>query len=246
MKSRIIIIIVTLVFNFNFVNAQIHKYAPEVVLIGVGEKNPTFDETRYPDLKFYYTPKLISEVSSKIFTKNSGIILSGTPEFVKTIWNNKNFKNGFMLFDKNGVCVSMGYDIMRQNDIGSRLCADKSKLSDNLRNYVKKGKTGKMSKKEMKLKKSNFMVGYKMPKYNVTNLDGESVGISSICDSGKPTLVIFFNIPKNLDLNVASKIQHKKTGKGFFKAMVEGARGSKQQNLFIELESEFFQYDARQ
>lgn len=238
MKTKIIIITVTLIFNLNFVNSQIHKYAPEVVLIGVGEKNATFDETKYPNLKFYYTPELSSEDSGKNF--------SGTPEFVKTIWNNKNFNYGFMLFDKNGVCVTMGYDIMRQKDIGARLCVDKSKLSNHLKKYVKKGKTGKVSKKEMKLRKSNFMVGHKMPKYNVTNLDGESTEISSISDSGKPTLIIFFNIPKNADFNVASKIQDKKTGKGFFKAMIKGYSASKGQNLFIQLESEFFQYDARQ
>ena len=244
MKSRIIISIVTLVFNLNFVNAQIHKYAPDVVLIGIGEKNATFNESRYPDLKFYYTPELTIKTPGN---RMNNAVVEGEPEFIQTIWNNKNFKNGFMLFDKNGVCAAMGYDIMRQKDIGARGCADKKSLNDHLKTYVKKGKTMKKSTKEMKLKKSNFFVGYEMPEFKVKNANGEAFSITSITKSGKPTLVIFFHIPANLDLNAGKKGDYSKsTGKSFFKAMIKGAKGAKNQRLFPELESEFFQYDARE
>lgn len=238
MKTKIYLLAFVMLFSLNFASAQIHKYAPEVVLIGVGEKNASFDEARFPDLKFYYTPELSSA--------DEGVTFTGSPEFVKTIWNDKSFKDGFMLFDKNGVCVTMGYDINRQNDIGGRMCTDKKTLNDHLRTYVKKGKTGKASSKDMKMKKSDFMLAHKMPEYDVNNSAGDTVKVSSICESGKPVLVIFFNIPKAVDLNAANQAGNKKTGRGFLNAMKQGAGGAKQQKLFVELESEFFQYDARQ
>ena len=243
MKTKITLITLALIFSANFLIAQIHKYAPEVYLVGVGEKNATLDESKFPNLKFFYTPELIADAE---VSGQEKVNVSGEPEFLKNLWNDKNMKGAFMLFDKNGVCVAQGYDIMRQNDIGGRLCADQKSLNDHLISYVKKEKTGKESSKEMKLKKSDFMVGHKINEFNVVSLTGEKTGIKTLTESGKPALVIFFQIPKDFDLNAVAENTGKKKGKAFLNAMSQGAAGSKYKRLFVQLESEFFQYDARQ
>ncbi|MFC0876650.1 hypothetical protein ACE01N_08645 [Saccharicrinis sp. FJH2] len=235
------------------VNAQkLSKMPPKVVLIGIGAKNPTFNEAQYPHLKIYYTPEL-TPVKNATETQNAAASLSGAvkftydgqPEFLKNIWNDKNIDEAFMLFDKNGLCVAQGYDVDKQGDIASRLCTDKKPLADHIKDCVKKGKTGKAEKKEMKLKKSDFMVGYSFPEFNLSDTDGNSTTISEVLN-GEPTLVIFFNIPDNMDLNAAKESGEGKSGKAFLKSMVSGAAGAGKSGVFLALESQVYDYDARE
>ncbi|NOQ23945.1 MAG: hypothetical protein GQ564_01165 [Bacteroidales bacterium] len=235
LKNLLLIAILTL-GNFT-VFAQISKIAPKVVVLGIGEKNPTLDENQYPNLGFYYTPELKNNIEETF---------SGEPEFLATLWNDKNLKETFMLFDKNGVCVTQGYRLLSQNnDIGAKLCVDKDNLQNHLKSYVKKGKVGKESSKEMKLKKSDYMIGYKMPEFNVTTPSGEEVFFSSIIE-GQATLVVFFQISSDIDIAEGKKAdQSGKSGRAFMSTMVEGATGSRLTKVFINLESQFFNYDAR-
>lgn len=253
MKIKNLFLIAILTLGSFSVFAQISKLAPKVVVLGIGEKNPTLDETQYPNLKFYYTPDLKSKAEVGA-TKKALISMSdgaketftGKPEFLAKLWNGKNMKEAFMLFDKNGVCVTQGYHILQQNDdIGARLCVDKKPLKNSLKTYVKKRKEGKASKKEMKLKKSNFMIGHKMPEFNVVSPKGEEVSFSSIV-KGQPTLVIFFQLSKDIDIAEAKKSdQSKKSAKSFMSTMIKGAAGSSLTGLFDNLESQFFNYDIR-
>ena len=254
MKLKNLFLIAILTLGSFTVFAQIGKLAPKVVVLGIGEKNPTINESQYPNLKFYYTPELISNTSADATTKaalsmsdDAKETFSGEPEFVATLWNDKNMKEAFMLFDKNGVCVTQGYRLLSQkSDIGAKLCVDKEALQNHLKTYVKKGKEGKVSKKEMKLKKSDFMIGYKMPEFNVTNPSGEEVSFSSIVE-GQATLIIFFQLSSDIDIAEGKEAdQSNKSGKQFFAAMAQGAAGSSSTRIFKELESQFFNYDARE
>jgi len=241
MKLKNLLFIAILTLGSSTLFAQISKIAPKVVILGIGEKNPTLDESQYPNLEFYYTSALISNA-----TIDDKETFSGEPEFLATLWNDKNMKEAFMLFDKNGVCVTQGYRILSQNaDIGAKLCVDKDNLQNHLKNYVKKGKEGKESSKEMKLKKSDFMIGYKMPEFNVVTPTGEEKSINSIL-TGQPTLIVFFQLSSDIDIAEGKEAdQSGKSGKQFFAAMAQGAAGSKTTKLFVNLESQFFNYDTR-
>ena len=236
MKLKKLFLIAVLSLASFTVFAQISKLAPKVVVLGVGEKNPTLDESQYPNIKFYYTPEL----------KDNAETFSGKPEFLATLWNDKNLKETFMLFDKNGVCVTQGYRLLSQNsDIGAKLCVDKEALQNHLKSYVKKGKEGKESTKEMKLKKSDYMIGYKMPEFNVSTPSGEEVSFSSIVE-GQATLVVFFQLSSDIDIAEGKKAdQSGKSGRAFMSAMAQGAVGSGVTKLFDNLESQFFNYDTR-
>lgn len=254
MKLKNLILIAVLTLGSFTVFAQISKLAPKVVVLGIGEKNSTLDESQYPNLKFYYTPELISNTTANATSKaalsmadDAKETFSGKPEFLATLWNDKNMKEAFMLFDKNGVCVTQGYRLLSQrDDIGAKLCVDKENLQNHLKTYVKKEKEGKESSKEMKLKKSDFMIGYKMPEFNVTAPSGEEISFNSIVE-GQATLIIFFQLSSDIDIAEGKKAdQSDKSGKEFFASMTQAASGSSLTKLFINLESQFFNYDARE
>lgn len=234
---------------------QIYNMAPKVVMLGIGEKNPTLDESKYPNLEFYYTPGLNSQAKGGKAVKAFGAMsggaketYAGKPEFVAEMWNEKDMDGSFMLFDKNGLCVTQGYNILQQDsDIGERLCADKNPLRDHLKKYVKKEKTGKATRKKMKLKKSDFMVGREMPGFDVITLDGNSIPVNDVTNSGEPTLVVFFHLPEDLDIDEAEEAdQNKKSGKGFLSSMAQGAAGASVTNIFENLESQFFNNEVRE
>lgn len=253
MKLKNLFLITVLTLGSFTVFAQVSKLAPNVVVIGVGEKNPTLDESTYPNLKFYYTPGLISNADDNATTKVHISItngpqekFSGKPEFLATLWNDKNLKESFMLFDKNGVCVTQGYRLLSQGgDIGAKMCIDKDPLRNHLKTYVKKGKEGKESSKEMKMKKSNYLIGHKMPEFNVSTPSGEEVSFNSIV-KGQATLVVFFQLPSDIDIEEGKKAdQSDKSGKALFSTMIQASEGANLTGLFDNLESQFFNYDTR-
>ena len=251
MCKKSLIVFLILVFAFSGLSFAKSKTAiPKVVMLGIGAKNPTLDESRFPHLNFYYTPGLVSkaQVSSnvKALAALSGIAketFEGEPKLLADIWNEKG--EVFMLFDNQSVCATLGYNILQQDDILKRLCADRKSLADNFKLYVKKGKTVKPAKKAMKLKKSDFMVGHKFPNFQVSDPSGNITNINTVL-SGQPTLVILFQLSPDLDINAAKESQAEASGKAFAKAMLAGAAGGKATGLFEQIEGQLFGYDARE
>ena len=236
------------------ISSLIFGQTPKVVVLGIGEKNETLDESLYPNLEFYYTPNLESKAkansTAKAFASMAGAAketFEGEPEFLAELWNEKDLKNGFMLFDKEGVCATQGYHILQQgNNIEKRRCVDNDKLSDHFKKYVKKEKTAKPAKRDMKLRKDDFMVGHEMPDFKVVSVDGEEKSIQSVIN-GEPTLVVFFQLSKDIDIAEGKKAdQSDKSGKQLFNTMTQAAAGADVENLFVQLEGQLFNYDARQ
>ena len=83
------------------------------------------------------------------------------------------------------------------------------------------------------------MVGNKLPDFNVVDVDGNAISINSIINN-EPTLIVFFNLPKNIDINKA-KAEKAATVKSMFSA----ASGSSISSLFINLESQIFNNNIR-
>jgi len=247
-----IALILVMVFSIGVSFAQIKKYPPKVVIIGIGEKNPTFNEQQYPNLKFYYTPQLVPQnenlsesasATASLLSESVKILYKGEPEFLSNLWNDVINNGFFMLFDNESRCYTLGYDILRQNDdIDNRLCIDKKTLNENVKAVVKKGKVIKQNKKEIIVQEKKFdktMVGNKLPDFNVVDVDGNTISINSIINN-EPTLIVFFNLPKNIDINKA-KAEKAATVKSMFSA----ASGSSISSLFINLESQIFNNNIR-
>jgi uncharacterized protein YnzC (UPF0291/DUF896 family) len=261
MKKITLLLTALLVFGVSF--AQLKKYPPKVIIIGVGEKNPTFDESRFPHIKFYYTPTL-KPVNDDISEEgNAGLALleathqfTGEPEFVRNFWNLISSNKVFMLFDKESRCYTLGPDILPRNgDLNQAACANDKVLGVNVKDVIKKGKTVKQNKKAINLvppettnkkvsisfkdyykKFKKTMVGNKLPDFEIVDPEGNPTTISAAMNN-EPTLVLFFEIPKNLDL-VKAYSEKVSTGKAALSAMA----GSKFEAIYIEIEAQIFKY----
>jgi len=252
MKTRNLLIIGMLIFA-NSVFAGKGVDVPEVIVIGVGEKNPTFNEAQYPHIKFYYTPGLKSQAQAGSAAK-SVIALSGAaretfagdPQFLADVNDDHELKGSFFVFDKNGVCYSHGYDIGRRGAYLKTVGIDGNALEDTFKELIKKEKVAKENTKEMKLKKEDFMMGRKMPEYNISDVSGNEVSIKSITESGKPVIIIFIQLPSDIDIQEAKESGKGKSGKAFGASMLAGTAGATTTALCENIESEFFAYDARE
>ncbi|NPA35908.1 MAG: hypothetical protein GXO47_03560 [Chlorobi bacterium] len=165
------------------------KYKPDVVVLFLGEKNPTFDESKYPDLKFYYLPEIKmvpsretkekKTIAGKIIKATFGStpdnIPTGQPEEIIKLGVNE--KDAF-LFDKNGTFTGSawgGFDIAERgiNEQAFLTCGKRktvttdgkyyeySKFEDLAKNYIKKGKTNNKKINNGKPKKNSNPDHYK-------------------------------------------------------------------------------------
>jgi len=260
--KKVTLLLVSL-FLFGVTFGQVKKYPPKVVFIGVGEKNPTFNESRYPNVKFYYTPTLtpandsISEITNAALSLlESTHIYKGDPEFVRNYWNLISSNKTFMLFDKESRCYTVGPDILRRgDDINQAICANDNTLGDNVKTVIKKGKVAKQNKKPIDLvpaekskkkfsisvkdyykKFAKTMPGNKLPDFNIVDAKGNATTINAVINN-EPTLVLFFEISKNIDLEKAYS-EKVSTGKSMFSA----AAGASFEQIFIEIEAQIFNY----
>ncbi|MFT7280601.1 MAG: hypothetical protein ACI9DM_000320 [Cyclobacteriaceae bacterium] len=254
--------IVTLLLLVFVVLAGKPPVVPEVILIGVGEKNPTFNESLYPHLKFYYTPGLQSQAAvgsrgkSLMALTGSAIRESfvGDPKFLQDVNDEFEMKGTWFIFDKNGVCYNHGYDIGRRGEYLKIVGVNKksTEIGDTFIELMKKDKTAKLSAKNIVIRKNalsvneDFLIGQKMPEYKVYDLKNESVSIKSITESGKPVILIFFQLPSDIDMQEAKESGAGKTGKQFGAAIAAGAAGATLTGMCETIESEFFGYDARE
>lgn len=242
----------------------VKKNELRVVMLGIGAKNPTFDESRFPHLTFVYTPGLVSQAKLS-GTGKAAVALApgaretfkGTPEVLERWWDAKDIRSHALLFDKNGICSWEG-NVSGRDMLGTQGCPKKTKLGEMMARLVYNGETTKPDPKkkfrpEKKLLSKDFfnpqhdpLLRIKMPEFDVTTLSGETKKISSLIETGRPTLVVFFQITPDADLQEAKESHKGKSGKEFFAAMVRGAAGSKLEQLFIDIESALFRYDARE
>jgi len=198
------------------------KDAPDVVCIHLGEKNPTFDEEAYPDLEFFYAPKivltgdhpdggwkaegtpevLVPWVNARIKGRKIGIKKLATVQKVEKVGIRNHYG---ILFDKNDIAAWEG--TITNNDpgmaevegwirgSGGAIVGKKKsvQLVESLKKIVRKGKTSKVAKgKTFEPGKRNPVVGIKMPDFDVTSSAGKTESINSIISGNKAPTLVMF------------------------------------------------------
>ncbi len=197
------------------------KMAPQIVVVNLGPKNPHFDESIYPHLKFYYLPDLKADLPHP-GAINGKFRMEGAPDFFVKAYNDGHIKQyGFMLFDKNGICFTEGNNFLEAIDIGKAMCSNGKSLGDNIKEVVKKGKTAKVKQGPLPWNKSNvslkvglrhsavvkraFLTGHSFPAgLKAETPDGKQVGLEKAV-KGHPTLVTFVYIPPSGNLETLDK-----------------------------------------
>lgn len=228
------------------------KWDLDVIMVGIGAKNPTFEESRFPDLQIVYTPGLVSQAQTggtgkaALSLLGGREIFKGSPKILEEWWEKTDLRNHTILFDKNGVGSWEGFVGRRGGILSSAGYGKKEGLDKMLKLICKKGKTTKpKAKKKFKPKKVDAILNRKMPDFDVVTVSNETKSISSFIDNGRPTLVVFFQISPDADLQEAKESGKGKSGKQFMKAMVRGAAGGAWETTFVSIESELFSFDAR-
>jgi antitoxin component YwqK of YwqJK toxin-antitoxin module len=174
----------SLLFTFS-IFGQVSKYPPKAVVVTLGEKHPDFDDSKYPNVDFYYVIK-------KKY-KNPEGMLQGINE------------GDIFLFDKNGVLINF-LQYSYNSDLGQAFYSRKRKkvvtddqefdytyLDDYTKTYIKKGKV--MKEKNVKSKHperlSKDYMSSKLPDFKVTDKEGKEYSFNDIVSENPLTLVCF-------------------------------------------------------
>jgi hypothetical protein len=150
-----------------------HKSAPdETIIVIVGKPNPTFNESQYPHLRFYYLPDVSFIVDDKAktkvklsgFSQETTATYYGEPEFIVRFGSKRHIASDNAVYgivvDKNGVVAyqrAFSNSLAAHNDnsdemnwtilsVARKGIGQKGPLEDYLKDYVEKGKEMKLDK----------------------------------------------------------------------------------------------------
>jgi len=210
------------------------KPAPQVIVVGMGAKNATFDESKFPNLTFVYTPNLVStsDISATAsaamsafgggFTREE---FRGDPDWMAKWSRKQRLVSHAVLFDKEGVGYWEG-DIDDDDVFDSDGNGEADALSDCI-DKVMKGKTTDFdNKKEFNVEddEDKALLNMKMPEAEVTTLKGATVQLVSLMPKGKPVLVVFIQMNPKVDIALAKKnLNSDDSGKSWSAKSVWGA-----------------------
>jgi hypothetical protein len=233
MKKVLLSSLLIVVIGISSVFAQA-KNVPQVKLIGIGAKNPTYDETILKEFQFYYTPGMVSQVQGGKAVKGALAAFGGTtakavykgePKLLEEFWDKKELRFHSLLYDKNGVACWEG-TIDPVKDVLDTKGFDDMTLKEALKQYVEKQKTvEKEAEGEIKIYDANSMrrgkyynyplAERKMPDFTTTDITGKEVSIKNITETGSPVLLIFFELPADIDCKAAQESKKATLGQMF-------------------------------
>ncbi|MBN2615925.1 MAG: hypothetical protein JXR71_09545 [Bacteroidales bacterium] len=260
MKKITFLIVALLAASFTF--GQM-KYKPKVIVVVLGQHNPTFEESTFPDLQFYYTPEMVLKTNtilgkaSKNVNKNAWSTAigfgrsagseahdsyTGSPEILV----NKGIHSGVTyLLDKNGDIVGKTYNGEKADFTSNTpMLVDFKKfqrkivsepLGDLLKSLIKKGETAGDRKK------ADYQdIGTKFMDFNVADVNGTEHSMSSLIKGNEATLVVFIYINSKYDLKEAKKSGAGKKGRDYMNSVAQIVAAERQIAPLYSLEKGIF------
>lgn len=250
-KPTIISILLILVFSVQFTVAQL-KYQPKVLVVVLGPKNSTFDESQYPKMNFYYTPDLKLKISKKASENKKTRAFSSALGIGRTaraednldftgeplVISGKSIHPGWTyLFDKNGIINGRTWNNPEGFSKNTKFMVEFKSLQrtwvddtfDNLmKSLIKKGDTRKPAKK--KKKDSGFNeVGFPIEDFQVYDKESNEYNIKNLVQGNPATVVMFVYLNPEYDLsNNENDLGEIKKGSEFANKMAEFTAAAKQ------------------
>ena len=256
---KLIKTILVLILFISFNNNAQEQYKINIVMLGIGSHNPTFNGQQFPDLKYYYTPELISQAKVdktgkalvNLFGGDTREIFEGEPAHLAKWWDEKNLKNYAVLFDKNGVGAWQGYLNLDEDDIldSDAEGGDHESLKDILEQLIEDNENI-----ELDVDKNNDEFDYgddesllerEMPDFSVETINNEKKSIKSLVKSDKPTLLVIFQMPKDVDLNAQKKMETEKSVGGFLSNVVQTTAKQTWLRVMQKIEFSVFNKDIK-
>ncbi|WP_319482083.1 hypothetical protein [uncultured Draconibacterium sp.] len=238
----------------SFIGFSQAKYQPKVVVLFMGEKNPTFDESKFPDCDFYYTPGISGEEkkAESVASKGLGALgikgterdydvnFSGTPaeayatNICEAVFFDKNGNVSGLFKSAKNVCTSP-----KKNLQGSMDFVNYDSFS---KDYIKKGNTTKEAKKAPKKPKHLFdYYGSGFPAdFEVENADGEKSMVSELVTGNPLTLFYALYFSPEIDLAAGMESGEGKKGKDFINDNINTVKGIKKLSLLSDIEYDIF------
>ena len=191
MKKYMLLIIAVLISIICSASFAAMPYAPKnVIAINLGPKNPTFDESKFPDIKFFYAPGINWDTNKT----------TGKPTFLADWLNNKGLRpDQAVLLDKNGFgdfeCFLMTNTKIEDN----KILGDIENMGEALHAVVENGRTsGDRTNKEMDLSMISATYGHPFPNFEIVSSSGEVTTTQNAINSvGLPTIVFVYYIPQD-------------------------------------------------
>ena len=230
------------------------KYQPKVVVLFMGEKNATFDESKFPDCKFYYTPGITAEVKEAKSATGMGlaamgikkegaaydITYSGAPaEAYSFAWN------GGIFFDKDGVVSGLYKSFKnvalspKKNMQGVIEFADYNAFA---KDYVKKSKLTKKAKKDPKKPTTFFDYhGKELPgDFEVQDASGNKTTIKDLVKGENLTLLYTLYLKPDCDFKAGMESGKGKKGKEWINANINTAQAIAKLKTLEDIEYSIF------
>ncbi len=230
------------------------KYTPKVVVVVLGEKNNTFDESMFPDCSFYYTPGITAEVKEIKSLSNKalngmGIKKEGT-EYDITFSGEPSaaYKTKIteaVFFDKNGyvsglyknfdnVCTSPKKNLQGAYDFSSYNAISKD--------YIKKGNETKKAKKAPKKPGHLFdYYGMEFPyDFEVQDAAGKKTMIRELVKGEPLTLFYALYLKPDYDFNAGRESGADKSGKDYINDVLNTNAGIAKLKLLMDVEHDIF------
>jgi len=252
MKSFNVVIsfVILYIFVQSIVTAQ-DAYDINVIMIGIGEKNPTFDESYFPNLEFYYTPNLVSQAelnetgksALSLFVEEAREVFEGEPEILAKWWDEMDLKNYALVFDKNGIGAWQGKLELDDNLVEDSDGEGKeNSLEDTFEMLLKDGNVMELDKeKEFDCGDDDSIIETNIPDFEVIAVDSSKKSVLELTKSGKTTMVVFFQIPKDADLMGTDAVKKEEGGlTGLINATVQVYAGFDWIQLMEKLESNIY------
>lgn len=224
-----------------------------VVMLGIGAKNPTFDDQRFPHLRVVYAADLRSQASlgdggRAAVTALAGDAareqFSGEPADLARWWDEMDLRNHALFIDRHGVVAWQGWIDRRDGILKSASAGDGALLGSVMAEIIEDGLPAPASSQPFDPKKADGAIGASLPDWSLQAADGSSVKLHTVL-ADAPTLLVIFQIQSTGDLQAAKRSQEDKSFGSFMSSMMQGAASDKVANMFVRLESELFDHRVR-
>ncbi len=237
----------------------------KTVVVILGKKNPTLDEAKFPDIKFYYTPGLTLKDNGGIYGKKSKNKKSnawssalgmgstshseavnefeGTPEELVEAKVGSGYA---FIFDKNGVVAAKRFASGSKAEFykSTEFMVSFNKMQRKwesetfdklMKDLVKKGDTTKPGKASKK-PEHKYEIGYGINSAMVEDKDGNKKDITEIIKGDPATLLVFLYVSPDYDLEKAKESGKGKKGKDYSNDVAQAIAAGKQISPLYNLE----------
>jgi hypothetical protein len=180
------------------------------------------------------------EVKSAValFGGSTREVFAGKPEILVNWYDEMDLRNYALVFDKNGVGTWQGKldleDHMIEDSEGK---GEEESLEDTFEFLIEDGEEMDYDEdKEFDYEDDDSIIEMNMPDFEVVAVDGTKKSINALSKTGKTTMIVFFQISKDIDLNAADEVKEEEGIGGFLSATTKSMAGFGWQQLMRQIE----------